>query len=134
LEFETQRALEHNRRVQLLVQNHLNESPLIHERPLGTTTNSGTHTIPTGSTTGSTLSRLLETACTSYDAPSLLPPSSSSSQGNQGFSSRGSGGYSMMQEYAFSNGHTSYKPPNSANGGLMYHNNVDSNGDYASGS
>jgi hypothetical protein len=130
LEFETQRALEHNRRVQLLVQNHLNESPLIHERPLGTTTNSGTHTIPTGST----LSRLLEMARTSYDDPSLLPPSSSSSQGNQGFSSRGSGGYSMMQDYAFSNAHTSYNPPNSANDGLVYHNNVDRNGDYASGS
>jgi hypothetical protein len=40
----------------------------------------------------------------------------------------------MMQEYAFSNGHTSYKPPNFTNGGLMYHNNVDSNGDYISGS
>jgi hypothetical protein len=40
----------------------------------------------------------------------------------------------MMQDYAFSNAHTSYKPPNSANGGLVYHNNVDRNADYASGS
>mmetsp|Transcript_30509 Transcript_30509/g.55213 ORF Transcript_30509/g.55213 Transcript_30509/m.55213 type:complete len:346 (-) Transcript_30509:453-1490(-) len=127
LEFETQRALEHNRCVQLLVQNHLNdESPQIHERPLGTGTTSGTHTIPTGST----LSRLLETA-RSYDDPSLLP-TSSSFRGNQGFSSRGSGGYSMTQHSALSNGHTSYKkPPNSTNGGLMYHNNVDGNGDYS---
>jgi hypothetical protein len=40
----------------------------------------------------------------------------------------------MMQDYAFSNAHTSYNPPNSANDGLVYHNNVDRNGDYASGS
>jgi hypothetical protein len=126
LEFETQRALEHNRCVQLLVQNRLNdESPQIHERPLGTGTTSGTHTIPTGST----LSRLLETT-RSYDYPSLLP-TSSSFQGNQGFASHRSGGYSMTHHSAFSNAHTSYKPPNSTNGGLMYHNNVDGNGDYS---
>jgi hypothetical protein len=126
LEFETQRALEHNRCVQLLVQNHLNdESPQIHERPLGTGNTSGTHSI----STGSTLSRLLETT-RSYDYPSLLP-TSSSFQGNQGFAGYGSGGYSMTQHSAFSNGHTSYKPPNSSNGGLMYHDNVGGNGDYS---